>query len=78
VLATLIAAYEEKHYPFDPPHPIEAIKFRREQQGLTRKDLETMIHHHDQTAEHDTWNSSRSADPAVAEAQRRVKCPSME
>jgi HTH-type transcriptional regulator / antitoxin HigA len=43
VLATLIAAYEERHFPFDPPDPIEAIRFRMEQQGLTRKDLEAMI-----------------------------------
>ncbi|MDZ4841590.1 MAG: helix-turn-helix domain-containing protein [Hyphomicrobium aestuarii] len=43
VLATLIEAYEERHYPIDPPDPIAAIKFRMEQQGLTRKDLETMI-----------------------------------
>ena len=43
VLATLIEVYEEREFPFDPPDPIEAIKFRMEQQGLTRKDLETMI-----------------------------------
>ena len=43
VLATLIDAYEAAHYPVDPPDPIEAIKFRIEQQGLTRKDLESMI-----------------------------------
>jgi HTH-type transcriptional regulator/antitoxin HigA len=43
VLATLIEAYEDKHYPMDPPDPIEAIKYRMEQQGLTRKDLEPMI-----------------------------------
>ena len=43
VLATLIEAYEAKHYPMDPPDPIEAIRFRMEQQGLTRKDLEPMI-----------------------------------
>ena len=40
MLATLIDAYEGEHYPIDPPDPIEAIKFRMEQQGLTRKDLE--------------------------------------
>jgi HTH-type transcriptional regulator / antitoxin HigA len=39
VLATLIDVYESEHYPIDPPDPIEAIKFRMEQQGLTRKDL---------------------------------------
>jgi len=33
VLATLIDAYEAAHYPIDAPDPIEAIKFRREQQG---------------------------------------------
>jgi HTH-type transcriptional regulator/antitoxin HigA len=43
VLATLVDAYEAEHDPMDPPDPIEAIKFRMEQQGLTRKDLETML-----------------------------------
>lgn len=43
VLATLIDAYENEHYPMDPPDPIEAIKFRMEQQGLTRRDLEQII-----------------------------------
>ena len=43
ILATLIEAYEDKPYPMDPPDPIEAITFRMEQQGLTRKDLEPMI-----------------------------------
>jgi len=43
VLATLIEVYEAKNYPMDPPDPIEAIRFRMEQQGLTRRDLEPMI-----------------------------------
>jgi HTH-type transcriptional regulator / antitoxin HigA len=43
LLATLIDAYEAKNHPMDPPDPIEAIKFRMEQQGLTRKDLEDII-----------------------------------
>ena len=43
VLATLVDAYEAAHYPLDPPDPVEAIKFRMEQQGLSRKDLETII-----------------------------------
>ena len=43
ILATLIDAYEAEHYPMDPPDPIEAIKFRMEQQGLTRKDLEGIL-----------------------------------
>lgn len=43
ILATLIEAYEAAHYPMDPPDPIEAIKFRIEQQGLSRKDLEKIL-----------------------------------
>ena len=43
VLATLIDAYETEHFPMDLPDPIEAIKFRMEQQKLTRKDLEPFI-----------------------------------
>lgn len=43
VLATLIDNYEAQHYPMDPPDPVEAIKFRMEQQGLGRKDLEPLI-----------------------------------
>jgi HTH-type transcriptional regulator / antitoxin HigA len=34
VLATLVDAYESEHFPIDPPDPIEAIRFRLEQQGL--------------------------------------------
>jgi HTH-type transcriptional regulator/antitoxin HigA len=43
VLATLIDVYEADHYPIDPSDPIEAIKFRMEQQQLTRRDLEGII-----------------------------------
>jgi HTH-type transcriptional regulator/antitoxin HigA len=39
VLGTLVQAYEAKHYPIDPPDPIDAIKFRMEQSGMTVKDL---------------------------------------
>ena len=43
ILATLVDAYENEHYPMDPPDPIEAIKFRIEQRGLTRKDLADIL-----------------------------------
>ena len=39
VLGTLVQAYEAKHYPIDPPDPIDAIKFRMEQSNMTVKDL---------------------------------------
>lgn len=37
VLTTLVEAYEEQHYKIDVPDPIEAIKFRMEQEGLKQK-----------------------------------------
>jgi HTH-type transcriptional regulator / antitoxin HigA len=43
VLATLVDAYEAKHHLIDPPDPIAAIRFRMEQQNLSRKDLEAYI-----------------------------------
>jgi HTH-type transcriptional regulator/antitoxin HigA len=43
VLITLIEAWERKHYPVLPPDPIEAIRFRMDQQGLGVADLEPMI-----------------------------------
>jgi len=39
VLSTLVESYEEKHYTIDAPDPIEAIKFRMEQEDLMQKDL---------------------------------------
>jgi len=43
VLLTLVEAYEAKNFPIDLPDPVEAIRFRMEQAGLTVKDLEPMI-----------------------------------
>ncbi len=43
VLATLVEAWEKNHYPMELPDPVEAIKFRMEQSGLTPRDLVPMI-----------------------------------
>lgn len=43
VLTTLIEAYEQKHFPMDAPDPIEAIRFRLEQQGLDHRALVGVI-----------------------------------
>jgi HTH-type transcriptional regulator/antitoxin HigA len=43
VLATLVEAYEDRHFPLAEPDPVEAIRFRMEQIGLTRRDLERFI-----------------------------------
>ena len=43
ILATLVESYEAKHFPMELPDPVDAIKFRMDQQGLTPKDLVPMI-----------------------------------
>ena len=77
VLATLIDAYEARHYPMDPPDPIEAIQFRMEQLGLTRKDLE--LDDRDARARRRREVSEPQAqpfhryDPAVAQTTRHIR-----
>jgi HTH-type transcriptional regulator/antitoxin HigA len=39
VLSALVDAYEREHFEIPPADPIEAIRFRMEQEGLTNKDL---------------------------------------
>ena len=39
VLATLVEAWEARHYPLDLPDAIEAIKFHMDQKGLAARDL---------------------------------------
>ncbi len=43
VLVTLIEAYEAKRWFIESPDPIEAIRFRMEQQHLRPKDLEPFL-----------------------------------
>jgi HTH-type transcriptional regulator/antitoxin HigA len=43
VLVTLAEAYEREHYPVDLPDPIEAIKFRLEQEGKDYRSLVGVI-----------------------------------
>ena len=43
VLSILISDYESKHYSIEPPTPLDAIKFRMEQQNLTQRDLIPII-----------------------------------
>ncbi len=62
VLATLVEAYEAKHYPIAPPDPVEAILFAMEQTGITRKDLETVL-------------GSRSRVSEILNRRRRLTMP---
>jgi HTH-type transcriptional regulator / antitoxin HigA len=43
LFALLVERYEQEHFPIAPPDPVEAILFRMEQEGLTRKDLAAYI-----------------------------------
>jgi len=39
LLVTLVESFEMKHYPIAPPDPIDAIKFRMEQMGMSKEDM---------------------------------------
>jgi len=39
LISILVEDYESKHYPIEAPDPIDAIKFKMEEEGLKRKDL---------------------------------------
>ena len=43
LLALVIETYEMSRWPIDLPDPVDAIRFRMDQQGLTRRDLEPYI-----------------------------------
>jgi HTH-type transcriptional regulator/antitoxin HigA len=43
VLTTLVEAYEQQHYPIEPPDPVEAILYYLESRGLSWQDLESII-----------------------------------
>jgi HTH-type transcriptional regulator/antitoxin HigA len=58
ILVTLIDAYEREHYPIDLPDPVEAIKFRLEQQGKDTRALIGVIGH--RTRVHEVLNGKRS------------------
>lgn len=43
LLVTIVEAFEMKHYPIAPPDPVDAIKFRMEQMGMTKSDMTKYI-----------------------------------
>ena len=43
IVSTLVEAYENEHYPIDPPYPVEAIKFRMEQLNLRQADIAALF-----------------------------------
>jgi HTH-type transcriptional regulator/antitoxin HigA len=43
ILGILVEDYEKSHFRIDSPDPVEAVKFRMDQLGLTQKDLADLI-----------------------------------
>ena len=39
LLCTLVESYEMHHYPIAPPDPVDAIRFRMEQMGMSKADM---------------------------------------
>ena len=43
LLVALVELYEQQLYHIEPPNPVDAIKFRMEQEGLTNSDMEEYL-----------------------------------
>ena len=43
LLALVIADYEARHWPIDPPDPVDAIKYRMDQAGYGQRDLAALL-----------------------------------
>ena len=43
VLSLLIKAYEDKHFVIEAPSPLEAIRYRMKEQGLSNSDLASIL-----------------------------------
>lgn len=62
VLSTLIEKFEDEHHYLPPPDPIEAIKFRMDQMGMSRARLGQLL-------------GSRSRATEILERRRRLTVP---
>src|SRR6201995_1025911 len=51
ILSILVKQYELEHYPVPKPNPIEAIKFRLEQMGLSEEELSDILGHRSRKSE---------------------------
>jgi HTH-type transcriptional regulator/antitoxin HigA len=74
LLTTLVEAYEAKHHSICPPNLIEAIKFRMDQLGMTRKDLEAMLGGQGQVSEILTKRRSLSLE-MIRRLHRELQIP---
>lgn len=74
ILSILVEDYENKHYKIETPDPIEAISFRLEQLGLSRKDLEHCIGSRSRISE--IFNRERSLTlPMIRKLHKKLNIP---
>ena len=74
IFMTLVEAYEEAHFPMDMPDPIEAIKFRLEQQGRDKKALIGIIGN--RTRVYEVLRGDRALSLAmIRQLNQRLKIP---
>lgn len=74
VLTLLVEKYEEEHFPIDAPDPIEAIKFRMEQMGWTRKELVLVIGSKSKVSEVMNYRKSLSL-PMIRRITHKMNIP---
>lgn len=51
VLSVLVDKFEEEHFPIYPPNPVEALKFRMEQLGMSKTELSEYLGHKSRVSE---------------------------
>ena len=51
ILSILVKEYELVHFPMPKPNPLEAIKFRLEQKGMTESELSEILGHRSRKSE---------------------------
>jgi HTH-type transcriptional regulator/antitoxin HigA len=74
ILSILVEDYENKNYKIKAPDPIAAIKFRMEQLGLSRKDLEESIGSRGRVAE--VFNRKRNLTlPMIRKLHKNLGIP---
>lgn len=74
ILSILVEDYENKNHKIEEPDPIEAIKFRMEQLGLARSDLEGAIGPRSRVSE--IQNRKRNLTlPMIRKLHKQLKIP---
>ena len=74
LLSVLIEKYEDENFPISAPDPIEAIKFRMEQTGMSKKELADIIGYRSRVSEILNKKRKLSID-MIRNLHRKLKIP---